>query len=290
MSFPLLPSHPLTLPPTFLTVPARISSNATNRDLPHSSFTSGLQLKIKFTPHLLLPTPLISPAVTGRKVEDFLDVCVPIGGRVVVEVGVEVEGLERLAREEAVGSVTEAEEEARRLVGEWFRAVRFTTSPSHIELVCNRRKKWDELMLQNTAVLSLSSIDGLSSTQIPSVGTPETKKATATSYILTPRVSNPTHAASLSNSLSTAHPIAYLTKLGISLTWVQATCKSLRRKGEAGDNGSQCIVDEDEEILLENEDEDGVNIAPAMAEDDEIMMDLEPSQETRSGRCFSGNR
>lgn len=89
MLFPAAPNHSLTLQPSFLTVPA-----------PKQIITDPQQLlpqlKLKITPHLIIPTPLISERVNGRRIEACVDVVVPVGGGVEVIVNVCEEGLEIL--------------------------------------------------------------------------------------------------------------------------------------------------------------------------------------------------
>lgn len=106
MSFPPPPTHPLTLPSSILTIPdprignskfPKTSSTSTNTNTPTTSSPTenpaiepneAIGLRIKITPHILIPTPLISPAVTGRKVEGCVELMVPLGGR--VELGIHV--------------------------------------------------------------------------------------------------------------------------------------------------------------------------------------------------------
>jgi hypothetical protein len=74
-------------------------------------------LRIKITPHILIPTPLISPAVTGRKVEGCVDVMVPLGGRVEVRIHVgEGSGEVVAGLSQGLEAVLSAEEEVRNLV------------------------------------------------------------------------------------------------------------------------------------------------------------------------------
>lgn len=54
------------------------------------------RLKIRITPHLQVPSPPFAPGVSGRKIEDCVNVVVGIGGKVDFGLGVEVDGLEGL--------------------------------------------------------------------------------------------------------------------------------------------------------------------------------------------------
>jgi hypothetical protein len=84
MSFSSSPNFPLVLPPTFLTIrPPK--PPCTSISLPF--------LKAKLTFHLLIPTPLICERVNGRKLEDCVEVILPVGGKVNVHIGVKEEGL-----------------------------------------------------------------------------------------------------------------------------------------------------------------------------------------------------
>ena len=85
-----------TLPPTFLTFrpqPPQISSTS---ELASSSILRP-QLRLKISVDLLIPSPPISVKPHGRKVEDVVDVVVPVGGKVGMDVRVEEEGLSMIS-------------------------------------------------------------------------------------------------------------------------------------------------------------------------------------------------
>jgi hypothetical protein len=86
-----LPARTITIPPNHLqddyNTNTRYSYNSGANQTP-----AGLKIKIEAT--ILVPTPLVSPRViVGRKLEESLDVVVPIGGKVDVEVELKEGGL-----------------------------------------------------------------------------------------------------------------------------------------------------------------------------------------------------
>lgn len=78
-----LQTEPVVLPSATLTIPA---PNSRSHNTPT---TSSSNLKIRFTPHLLVPTPPFAQGVSGRKIEDCVEIVVDIGGR--VDLGLEID-------------------------------------------------------------------------------------------------------------------------------------------------------------------------------------------------------
>ena len=68
-----IPNHSLALCKTILNIPAPRGDTENSR-LPN--------LKIGIIPCVLVPTPLISERVTGRKLEACTEIVVPVGGKV----------------------------------------------------------------------------------------------------------------------------------------------------------------------------------------------------------------
>lgn len=83
--------QPVQLPTTKLTIPAPSSHSHTTTS---SSNYRPSSLKIRITPHLLLPSPPFAPGASGKKIEDCVDVIVAVGGKVDVGIEVEEDGLE----------------------------------------------------------------------------------------------------------------------------------------------------------------------------------------------------
>ncbi|WWC90730.1 uncharacterized protein L201_005667 [Kwoniella dendrophila CBS 6074] len=80
MSPTITPNQPISLPYSHFYTSSKLSY------APH--------LKIKIKPHLLIPTPPFSPKVRSRKIEDYMDVIVPVGGKIPFNVKIDKNGLE----------------------------------------------------------------------------------------------------------------------------------------------------------------------------------------------------
>lgn len=110
MSLSPLPNHLILLPPAFITIP------------PGSDTSPGLpQLKLKIVPYLLIATPLLSVNVTGRRLEECVEVLVPVGGSVSLGLEINVEAL--ISPAGGLQAETQVEMEVEKRVGDVFRRV-----------------------------------------------------------------------------------------------------------------------------------------------------------------------
>ena len=105
MSLASIRDHPIALLPKTLTFPRLHNTPGVGRSP---------SLKICTTPHVSFINPLISESTTGKNVEECVDVVVPVGGMVNVNLKVEVGDL--LGPRKSLDQDTAAEDEVRQRV------------------------------------------------------------------------------------------------------------------------------------------------------------------------------
>ncbi|WVQ99986.1 hypothetical protein IAU59_007129 [Kwoniella sp. CBS 9459] len=244
MAHPNPPTRSLTLP--------------TSHFLTHSTTINTPSLKIQVRPHLLVQASLIPPLATGRKVEEFVEVIVPVGGKVEVQVKVNTEALEDLESE----------------------AFRGMEKRANDHLISVLRTSHKELGLRDLEPVTI----------------PPSSSSTTVRYFLNPITASPTHNVISRNLVPSGTPIAYLTHMQIDLSWVtpsSADCTyKQRRNSNAVENEAE-TVDEDEEFIPLDEPEGDIGSAEGIeesAQEDEEFFILDDSlEQVQSGRPSHGD-
>ncbi|KAK8854808.1 hypothetical protein IAR55_003547 [Kwoniella newhampshirensis] len=196
MSRPPDPTHPLALPSAQFTIP--------------SSDPSLLSLRIKTTPHVLVPLPLISPLIFGRRLEDCVDVIVPVGGKIRMRLEVCTNDLKR----------GEGESAAER-IGTIMRSA----------------------LIINHEILGLSSLEPVIDVPLDGFSHPSTSRT----FMLNPKTASPNHNPLSTNMISTGHPIAHLVQMDIQCSWTSP--RSCPDQPTQESQGSDTVQEDDDFIL-----------------------------------------
>ncbi|WWC63273.1 uncharacterized protein I303_105873 [Kwoniella dejecticola CBS 10117] len=169
MSHTIIPTQPITLP---------YSHFYTTSEIPYAP-----ALRIKVRPHLLVPTRLISPLATGRRIEECVETIVPVGGKIQVNLKIKSDNLD-------------------------------------IGLGCGIenviKDKLHSLFSLNSKTLGLQPLEPL--TDISSRSDPPS--SSAMSFCLNPITSSPIHNVLSTHLIPSGHSIAFLTTIDISFEWV----------------------------------------------------------------------
>ncbi|WWC71591.1 uncharacterized protein I206_105549 [Kwoniella pini CBS 10737] len=207
MSHTIIPTHPMTLPYSHLFISSKVPYTPT--------------LRIKVRPHLLVPTPLISPLVTGRRVEECLETTMPVGGKVKFNLSINSD-------QPDLGMAHGGEEDIKSCIHRMFTL--------------------------NHSCLGLQSIDPFSNL------THTTASSSTTTMSITPLSSSPTHNLLSNKLIPSHHPVAFLTAVDVHFEWVMKPAPRSRKSDEVENretHGHDVVETEEEgeaEILYMEDD------------------------------------